>query len=101
MVLCRSVYMYRMVDRNLQWFCVDMCICMEWWTGLYSGFVKQNISPAVDQINYIKSCFPLRNPIVINSNMQSHSILRDANVFFFFLGLPIFSVLVFTHPFCI
>ena len=26
MVLCRYVYMYRMVDRTLQWFCVDMCI---------------------------------------------------------------------------
>ena len=51
MVLCRSVYMYRMVDRpssvcmyrmvdrTLQWFCVDLCICIEWWTGLYSGFV--------------------------------------------------------------
>ena len=36
---CIYIYIYRMVDRTLQWFCVDLCICIEWWTGLYSGFV--------------------------------------------------------------
>ena len=33
------IYIYRMVDRTLQWFCVDLCICIEWWTGIYSSFV--------------------------------------------------------------